>query len=237
MYRILIVEDTPAEAEKLRAHLSRYSAEKGEAFSVEVLPSALEFVNSRHVADLVFMDIDMPGINGMEAAEILRTYDTATPLIFVTNLAQYAVRGYAVDALDFVVKPVDYFDFAMRMDRALRIMARNATHTLALPTEDGIRVVPCSDIVYVDMLRHDVLYHLAGGGEPLRERGSLRAVAEKLQDQQFVKVSSGCLANMSQIVHIGRMSVVMSDGTELFFSRSQRKPALETIANFVGRSI
>ena len=98
MYRVLIVEDTPAEADALRGFLERYAAEKGLELGIEVLGSALEFIDLRRTADLVLMDIDMPGINGMEAAQIMRGYDTQTPLIFVTNLAQYAVRGYSVDA-------------------------------------------------------------------------------------------------------------------------------------------
>ncbi len=234
MYRILIVEDTPAEAELLRGYLGRYAREKCLSLSVETLDSALEFINSRHAADLVFMDIDMPGINGMEAAEILRTYDTQTPLVFVTNLAQYAVRGYAVDAVDFVVKPVEYGDFALRMDRAMRVVARNAESSVALPTDDGIRVVPRTQVLYLDMDKHDVCYHL-DDGVVLKERGSLRS-AEQHLGRTFLRISSGCLVNMGRVTHIGRESVVMADGTELFYSRSQRRRALETLANFVGRS-
>lgn len=235
MYRILIVEDMPAEADLLRGHLQRYAREKNLSFSIEALSSALEFINSRHVADLVFMDIDMPGINGMEAAEILRGYDTETPLVFVTNLAQYAVRGYAVDAVDFVVKPVEYGDFAMRMDRAMRVVTRNAERSLALPTADGIRVVSQGDITYVDLAKHDLRYHLVDGTE-LRERGSLRAAEQQLDPQSFLRISSGCLVNMARVERIGRESVTMADGAELFYSRSQRKRALETLANYVGRS-
>lgn len=236
MYRILIVEDTSAEADLLRDLLARYGSEKGVDFSVTALSSALEFVNSRHAADLVFMDIDMPGINGMEAAEIFRGYDTETPLIFVTNLAQYAVRGYSVDALDFVVKPVEYADLAMRLDRALRLMARNAGASVTVSTSDGMRVVAMRDILYLDMLRHDVQYHLTDG-EVLGERGSLRAAEASLSDTSFLRISSGCLVNLAQVARITQSSVVMSDGAELFFSRSQRKRALETLANYVGRSL
>ena len=235
MYRMLIVEDTPAEADLLRGHLQRYASEKNLSFSIETLSSALEFINSRHVADLIFMDIDMPGINGMEAAEVLRGYDTETPLVFVTNLAQYAVRGYSVDAVDFVVKPVEYGDFSMRMDRAMRVVARNAERSLALPTADGIRVISQSDITYVDLVKHDLRYHLVDGTE-LRERGSLRAAEQRLDPQSFLRISSGCLVNMARVERIGRESVTMSDGAELFYSRSQRKRALETLANYVGRS-
>lgn len=235
MYRMLIVEDTPAEADLLRGHLQRYASEKNLSFSIETLSSALEFINSRHVADLIFMDIDMPGINGMEAAEVLRGYDTETPLVFVTNLAQYAVRGYSVDAVDFVVKPVEYGDFSMRMDRAMRVVARNAERSLALPTADGVRVISQGDITYVDLVKHDLRYHLVDGTE-LRERGSLRAAEQRLDSQSFLRISSGCLVNMARVERIGRESVTMSDGAELFYSRSQRKRALETLANYVGRS-
>ena len=236
MYRILIVEDTPSEADVLRAHLSRYAAERGLTFQVKVLDSALEFINSRHVPDLVFMDIDMPGINGMEAAQIMRGYDPATPLVFVTNLAQYAIRGYQVDALDFMLKPVRYGDFAIRMDRAMNVVARQAARTMALPTEDGVRVVPLGDITHIDLRGHDVQYHLASG-QTLCERGTLKAVAEKFDACDFVRISSGCLVNMGRAASVSSAGVVLDDGTELFFSRGQRKQALETLANFMGRSI
>mgnify|MGYP004638535787 FL=1 len=239
MYRVLIVEDTPAEADLLRALLGRYSAEKGVELSATVMTSALEFIESRRAADLVLMDIDMPGINGMEAAEVFRTYDAETPLIFVTNLAQYAVRGYSVDALDFVVKPVEYPDLAMRLDRAVRVMERNAGTTLALPTADGVRVVACRDVLYVDLLRHDVQYHLAGG-DVLGMRGSLKAAEAQLAELApggFVRVSSWCLVNMAQVARIEGDGVTASDGKKIFFSRSQKKRSLEALANFMGRSM
>lgn len=236
MHRILIVEDTPAEADALVACLRRYEAERDCPLAIEVIGSAFEFLGSRHACDLVFMDIDMPGVTGMEAAQALRSRDEQTPLVFVTNLAQYAVRGYEVDALGFLVKPVRYEDFAPCMDRAMRVVHRNASTTLSIPTADGLRVVPVADVLYVDILRHDLHYHLAGEPEALRVRGSIRAAAETLGDS-FVKVSASCLANMAQVKLVRQGSVLMADGTELFFSRGCRKAALETIASYVGRSL
>jgi len=235
-YRILIVEDSPAEADVLRGHLSRYAAEKGLSFAVTVLPSAIEFVNGNHPADLIFMDIDLPGINGMEAAQMLRGYDEQTPLVFVTNLAQYAIKGYQVDALDFMVKPVAYDDFSLRMDRAMRVVRRSANTTVAIPTPDGVRVVRLADILYVDILKHDLHYHLAGESEPLRLRGTISQLTKDLADKDFLKISAGCVINMAQVERIRQTSVVMSDGTELFYSRSQRKHALERLTAYVGRS-
>ena len=235
MHRILIVEDTPAEADALVACLERYGSERGVSFRVERLSSALDFMERRPSADLIFMDIDMPGVTGMEAAELLRTYDAETPLVFVTNLAQYAVHGYAVDALDFIVKPVSYQDFVPHMDRAMRAMARTAGRTVAIPTGEGTRVVRVSDVLYVDILRHDIYYHLAGEPESVRVRGSIKA-AEAALGQDFVRIAASCLVNMGQIRMVRRESVVMANGDELFFSRAKRREALEAINNYAGGS-
>ena len=236
MHRVLIVEDDPVEAAKLRGHLDRYAREHDTSFSVETLSSALEFVETRHVADLIFMDINMPGINGMEAAELLRTYDTETPLVFVTDLAQYAVRGYRVDALDFMVKPVEYADCSLRMDRAMRVVQRRAGKSLTIPTADGLRVVGLRDVLYVDILRHDRDYHVIGG-EVLRNRGSLTQLEEQLVPEGFVRVSASHLVNMAQVTRVRAGSVEMSDGEEIGFGRSRKRQALETLSAYIGGSI
>ena len=236
MYRILIVEDTPAESDNLRAMLSRYGIEHGEQFAVDVMASAVEYDDKRPAADLIFMDIDMPGMNGIEAAEALRERDEETLLIFVTNLAQYAVHGYAVDALDFIVKPVSYDDFELRMDRAMRQLRKRTGATVTLPTADGSRVIAVRDIVYVDILRHDLYYHVDGLAEPLRLRGSIKAAAEGL-GADFARISSSCLINMAHVRLIRQGSVMLSTGEELFYSRGCRKEALEMLNAYVGRSV
>ena len=88
MYRFLVIEDSEQEATQFVALLNRYFAEHRVDASVEVMHNAFEFVELKHTYDLVFMDIGLPGINGMEAAETLRTRDDETLLIFVTDLAQ-----------------------------------------------------------------------------------------------------------------------------------------------------
>ena len=120
MPNIALVEDEPEAADVLASFIARYAGEKGLELTVTRFGNAMDFEMTHQHFDLVFMDIQMPGINGMEAAQLMRTYDSETPIIFVTNLAQYAVKGYEVDALDFIVKPVTYFNFRMRMDKAMR---------------------------------------------------------------------------------------------------------------------
>ena len=237
MYRILMVEDDEREAETLRHSLERYARENNLEFQVSWERSALGATSGDAKFDLIFMDIGLPGINGMEAATLIRTYDSETPIIFVTNLAQYAVKGYQVDALDFMVKPVGYGDFAMRMGRALKAMEKNATHTMALPTSAGTRVVDVRDIVFVELEKHDLLYHVAGLAQPLRRRGSISGAREELPQGLFITVSQGCLASMAHVSAVLADSLQMDDGTTLYFSRSRKKPCLETLARYFGGTI
>ena len=234
MYRVLIVEDDPKAADALRSHLTRFGAERGVRFQVEALTSALELLEGNHPCDIYFLDIGLPGVNGMEAAQIIRQTDESTPIVFVTDLAQYAVRGYSVDALDFMLKPVRYEDFALRMGRALRVLERNAGSTISLPTTDGIRIVRLADIVYVEILKHDLYWHIAGEAEPIRQRGSLKAAEEELGTKSFCRIAASHIVNMAHVTRLRSGSVTMSSGEELVISRSRKADATAAFTRFAG---
>lgn len=237
MPNIALVEDEPEAADVLAAFIARYAGEKGLELTVTRFGNAMDFEMTHQHFDLVFMDIQMPGINGMEAAQLMRTYDSETPIIFVTNLAQYAVKGYEVDALDFIVKPVTYFNFRMRMDKAMRRIRRNASRSIAIGTRDGMRVVALSDIEYVEVSKHDLSYHLVDEEEPLVVYGSLVAFEQEVTGGTFVRISNSCLVNMNRIRSMRGGELTMRDGQVLYFSRSKKREAVETITAFLGGSI
>ena len=226
MYQIALVEDEQSAADVLSSFIARYGEERDEQFEVTHFSNAIYFEMTRRRFDLVFMDIQMPGINGMEAARLLRTYDAETPIIFVTNLAQYAVKGYEVDALDFIVKPITYFNFRMRMDKAMRHIRRNSGRSVSVSTRDGMRVIPLADIEYVEVSRHDLSYHLVGEAEPLVVYGSLRAFEQEVDGGPFVRISNSCLVNMNHIRAARGQTVTLSNGDVLYFSRSRKREAL-----------
>lgn len=239
MIDIASIEDSPEEERALRAHLERYGREHGEEIKLTWHRTAPEFVAAAHKYDLILMDIDLPGMNGMEAATLLRTYDTETPLIFVTNLSQYAVRGYEVDALDFIVKPVSYHGLCLRMDKAMRILRRSRKTTIVLETRGGVRVLAASDISHVEVANHNLIYHVTGpaGTEEVKIRGTLHSAEEQLAEAQFVRISNSCLANLAHIRLVQGDSLRIASGDVLYFSRSRKQPAMETIAAYLGGSI
>ena len=156
-----------------------------------------------------------------------------TPIIFVTNLAQYAVRGYEVDALGFIVKPVSYNSFRIPMDKAMRAV-RQRVPSLLIKTQDGIRLVPQTDVVWVEISGHYLSWHIAGEKDPLNERGSLAQAAEKLAGGSMVSISKSVMANATHIQAIVRDTLVMTDGARLAISRSKKREVMAQIAALLG---
>ena len=96
----------------------------------------------------------------------------------MTDLAQYAVRGYEVDALGFLVKPATYAGLSMNLDRAMREVARGTSRTLSIPTEDGFRSLPLSDVTHIEVRNHDLVYHATSGEKACCRKTLSQAEAE-----------------------------------------------------------
>ena len=233
MYRVLIVEDEAEEYRRLGELIRRYGELRHEQFQLTWHASAMDALSDKSRYDLMFLDIDLPGINGMEAAGLLRIYDETVPIIFVTNLAKYAVKGYEVGAMGFIVKPATFGSLSMNLDRALRALAQTAHRTIMVPTEDGMRVVPFSQIVYVEVSGHRLTYHL-DGEEPLEARGSLGQLEEDLHEAPLVRVAKSCVANMDKIELIRGSELKMSNGDVLRISRSKKREVVETVTDYLG---
>lgn len=122
MIQIAIAEDSIEEQQRLLTNLKRYVDENKMMFQFSVYDNALTFLEERKAFDIVFMDIIMPHITGMEAAMRLRQYDERVVLIFVTTTAQFAAKGYEVDALDYILKPVSYERLTMKLRKAIEVV-------------------------------------------------------------------------------------------------------------------
>lgn len=116
--RIAIVEDEKAYRNTLLEYLRQFQEESGMDIEVKEYENGnLIMWDYRPYYDAVFMDIEMPGMDGMEAARCIRKVDEQVIIVFITNVARYAVQGYEVGALDFIVKPVTYTSFKMKMQK------------------------------------------------------------------------------------------------------------------------
>ena len=178
---VAIVEDEQVHQDTLKKYLEQYERENGVAFQIDVFSNPILLLeNYRPVYDIIFMDIQMPDINGMDTARRLRGMDRNVLLIIVTSLAQYAIEGYEVAAMDYILKPVQYFSFAMKLTRAIWRLDADAGESLRVANSNGSSRIRLRDILYIEITGHTITYHTHEEASPgpapsLRWRKNFRA--------------------------------------------------------------
>lgn len=233
---IAIIEDDPAEAGLLKSYFQRYTAEeREEEFAIQWFTDGGSFLSGyQPIYDLVLMDIDLPGMNGLETAECLRSMDHSVVLIFVTNLARYAAKGYAVDAMDFMLKPVPYTTFSVTIQRALLRCRNNQWPDLLLNISDGVYRISASRIRFIEVINHTLVYHTTEGD--LTSTGNLKDVESMLDARQFVRCNRCYLVNLAFVRAVRGYTLVL-DIDQLQISRPRRTAVLEALNNYLGGGV
>ena len=234
MPKIMIVEDEAEHArrleELLRAYQQRHS---GCVFDIKQYSNPHRFLAEYACdADIIFLDIQMPNIDGMKAAKKIREVDSRVMLIFTTALAQYAIAGYEVQAFDYILKPLGAEMFETKLNRALRVL--NYSHDedwIDISTKTETRRIPVNQITYIEVANHDILIHTAQ--ESYRHWGSLKEYEQKLSALHFARCNVCYLVNMKYVRCIRGNCVQVGEAT-LPVSRSKRKEFLIAFAEYKG---
>lgn len=234
-YMIAVVEDDRQEATLLRGHLLTYGIAHQIDFQISLFSNAEDFLaRYKPIYDLVFLDIALPGINGMEAAAKLREMDQVVTLIFITSMAQYAVNGYEVQAFDFILKPVPYPTFVLKMQRALNRVEQNHDSEIIVTLGTSITRVRARSIRYIEISKHDMLIHT--GDAVIPAYGNLKQMEVQLDPRFFVRCNSCYLVNLSFVQSIQGMTVTVGSD-ELQISRPRRRAFVEALNNYLGGGI
>ncbi len=232
MIRVAIVEDEAEIREQLMGYVQRYTRQYGTAFEVKTFADGLEILEDyRPAYDLILLDIEMKHLDGMETARRIRELDPDVMLMFITNMAQYAIKGYAVGALDYVLKPVPYFAFSQQLQKVEAQLRRRTRHYLAVPVEGGLRRLDTSRIYYIESEGHRVHFYTEEGD--FVAPGALKALEEKLADRPFARCNSGYLVNLAQVRAVQQNTVEVGP-YELQVSRPKRKSFLAALTDYIG---
>ena len=232
MYRIAVVDDDREFSAKLREYLEQYAKENDETFEIEVFYDGAEILKDYTPRyELILLDIEMPAVNGMEAAQKIREMDESVVLMFITNMAQYAIHGYSVGALDFVMKPISYYPFSMKIKRALKRVQKKEIPTILLTTSDGVKRLKVSQIYYVEIQGHMLHYYTEEGEFVMR--GTLSSVEKTLPSSLFVKCNHWYLVNLMHVTEVRKNTTVVGN-FELEVSRRNRAGFLKALAEHMG---
>lgn len=219
MYRIAIVEDQERDARKVMAALDQYAEVKKISLQHTWISNAAEFLENYHGQyNIVFFDIRMPGLDGMSAARELRSMDRSVVLVFLTSLAQYAVQGYEVEAIDYIIKPITYPILALKLPRILNRCFIEEDEVIIQSKGASIKVRP-GDIQYIEICEHDIQFQTSGG--IVRSYGTLKDVEASLPDG-FFRINNQTIVNLRYVKHADNTSATVA-GRVFPISRSRRK--------------
>lgn len=219
---VAIVEDNKEYSQTLLSFIERFEKENNIAVEVFQYYTGCDFLDEcqKNEFNIVFMDIMMPGIDGMETAKRLRSADNEISIVFVTNMAQYAINGYEVGAIDFIVKPIDYQNFALKFQKVLNVQSKKTGKNVFIKTSEGLVNLDTKDIIYGETYGHYVKLHTKSS--IVTSRASMKEILNLL-GLGFRQCSKSYFVNLSYVRKITTTSLFVgvegSKDTEILLSR------------------
>ena len=231
--KIAVVDDNPKDGSRIKQYIERYALEQDQKFQVFLYASGLDFLDDmERNFDVVFMDIEMLHLDGIETARKMRERDDTTILIFITNLAQYAIHGYEVGALDYILKPVSYFTFSQKFGRAVaKLKKRSSRKQVTVPVKGGVMRMELSEIHYIESEGHNLVYHTKDGDHI--SSGTMKAVETAMEGMDFSRINKCYLVNLEHVDGVrDKYAIVHND--RLLISRPRMKQFMQELTRYWG---
>ena len=218
MIKIAFCDDDMEVLHQMNELLDRYRVERNEDITYAAFQSPFELLTEIEKGirpDILFLDVVMPGQNGMDVAKEIRQYDTNMKIIFLTSSPEFAVESYSVGAYFYQLKPIWEESFFRLMDAVLAECEKKKKNRLILRSKDGITRIDLQQLEYCEVLGRKLLFHLENG-EVLESAGSLDDLAGQLmQYSNFFRPHRSFLVNMEYIQNISSRSIKMVNDAEI----------------------
>ena len=230
---IAIVDDNLNDRKMILDYLSQFFNESGVDYTTSTFEDGVSFLKDYSFSyDFIIFDIDMPQMSGIDTAKELRKKDSNVTIMFVTNMPQYALEGYSVEAVDYVLKPLSYPDFRLKMKKATRYILRNSVKKVTInTTEEGLITVDSSDIYYVESKLHYIYYHTKKGIYKMRAK--LTEVEDILLPYHFARSGGSFLINLAYLEKIDGNEIVIA-GETLPLSRRMKASLMSAFTKYMG---
>lgn len=224
MIRIGLCDDDPSILEELQELLGRYRGERGREIDCAAFHSPLDLLAAIERGmrfDLLFLDVLMPGENGIDAAEEIRSYDSSVKIIFLTSSAEYAVQSYRVRAYFYQLKPIRAEDLFRLLDSALADCEQERGRGLILRCRSGITRVELKQLEYCEVIHRTLLLHLTDG-TVLECTGSLDELHRQLMSfGGFLRPHRSYLVNLDYVRTLSTRAITMSSQAEIPLPRGK----------------
>lgn len=235
MIRIAIADDDAEDLKRLENMIRSVFQDSGEDCAVFPFPEGEDLLGEYNGSyDIIFLDVEMRWSNGIDVARAIRERDQDTVLIFVSRVAQYAVQGYSVDAMDYILKPLEYASFEKKLQKAVKHVLSHRAHKLRIPTDGGFRWLSSDEIRYVEVFGHFLVYHTTEGD--LRVSGAIGPLEKELAPFHFIRCTRFSLVNLKYVTGVDGGDLLL--GTDRVpVSRRRRKEIVDALLVYNGGGV
>lgn len=231
MINIAIVEDDSEYVDIIQDYLTQYEDEHDYKFNITVFYSGEEIVdNYKEFFDIILLDIEMECVNGIAAAEEIRKVDKEVIIIFVTNMPQYAIDGYKVNAFDFILKPLFYFPLSQRIEKAIECLQKRKKRFYPVVFKGGVQKLDINRIKYIEVQNHESIFYTLDG--EVRVKDSLKNIESDLAGGIFFRCHKWFIVNLDFIEKIKDYNIYLGNDI-IQVSRSRKKELLDALNNYI----
>lgn len=224
MIQLAFCDDDPAVLQQLQTLLDQYRVERNQQLEATVFHSPVELLAKiEHGArfDILFLDVLMPGENGINTATEIRSYDKNVKIIFLTSSPEYAVQSYTVGAYFYQLKPIWAESFYRLMDSVLGAMEKAQTHSLILRCKSGITQIDLEKLEYCEVIHRTLFFHLSSG-KVLESIGNLDELYAQLEPYgSFLRPHRSYIINLDYVQKLSARAITMSCLTEIPLPRGK----------------
>ncbi|MFI3115880.1 MAG: LytTR family DNA-binding domain-containing protein [Clostridia bacterium] len=235
MIKIGICDDNLKETSHLKNLLSKYSENHNLEFDINTFNNGylfLDFIKNQQTFDICFLDIYMPALSGIDTAKELRLLDKNTQLIFTTSSKSFALDGYAVQATNYLIKPLKKDDFFKALDLIFEKTSIDTVENIRIPTITGVQFVSSNMISYIEASNNRCTVNLCNKTS-LTSSINLTKIHELFNESiSFIVVSRSILINLDSVVGLENEKLVLKDGTKITIPRRKKKELTQAFLDY-----
>ena len=240
MLYITLIDDDIKALTHLQAELNDYLKKQNIDFFIKTFQSGLDFLANPPVTDILFLDVEMPGMNGIDVAKEVRKTNSEMVILFCTNYRQFAINGYEVNALGYMVKPIEAYSLSANMQHALLYLEEKKAaleKKIELHAYQSIIILPLKDLVYIEVKKHNLFYNLKDDSDypekVLKIRGTMNNIYESLRNDNFEKCGNSFLINLDYVVSVKGDVVTLKNKATLPLSRLYKENFMSVFTKYL----